>query len=575
MITGDARNQVIFTNKVQCGDCHRCLKTCPVNAISVTGSQAYIRPELCISCGRCVNECPLGAKQYSKDWFLALEDIENKDIKIAFSVDDNYVVYYRESVYNKIPSALKQLGSVYSAETSNAASIFYDTLEKIDDKDILISPFCFSVVSYVEKYKINHINNIAALPSPFIIHGSIIKNKFPEDNIKVIYIGPCLSKKLEAQRYSFIDHVLTFEEFDELLAHKSIRLDKLEDSNFDELPSRNSRLYYANNNTICSSLQLHAKKDNKKILHVTGQEDTLSAINLIDKADATDELYINAMICKHGCAHGPVSGNLGSGLEKRLTAIDYASKAPCDETQRYTDIDIASIHSGFISNPIPPFKKDLELRMSNILSDLGKVSNGVYLNCGACGFKSCGKAAEAILNNMADLDICVQRTKRKYKSMSGIVLQTSPNAIVTVDNNFSILNINPAFKSMFKCGDMILGKPISSVLDSEIYQRIQNGEGDMFDRVIKLDRYNMICHAIIYKVPKEDCMIGIYIDITKNEMDRERLFELKSTTAHKAKEMLEYQFKMFEHIVEYIGESSAKSEELVDNLLEIISKVEE
>ena len=48
-----------------CTGCGRCLRRCPMNAISLTKtgkrSAATIRPERCIGCGLCVSTCPAGA----------------------------------------------------------------------------------------------------------------------------------------------------------------------------------------------------------------------------------------------------------------------------------------------------------------------------------------------------------------------------------------------------------------------------------------------------------------------------------------------------------------------------------
>ena len=53
---------VIRTDLANCVDCYRCVRSCPVKAISVTGGQARIDDSLCIQCGTCVHECPQHAK---------------------------------------------------------------------------------------------------------------------------------------------------------------------------------------------------------------------------------------------------------------------------------------------------------------------------------------------------------------------------------------------------------------------------------------------------------------------------------------------------------------------------------
>ncbi len=44
-------NQVVFTNKARCRDCYRCVRVCPVKAISMHKGQAMVEPERCLACG--------------------------------------------------------------------------------------------------------------------------------------------------------------------------------------------------------------------------------------------------------------------------------------------------------------------------------------------------------------------------------------------------------------------------------------------------------------------------------------------------------------------------------------------
>jgi len=41
-----------------CRDCYRCLRNCPVHAITVQEGHARVVAERCLYCGQCVRECP-------------------------------------------------------------------------------------------------------------------------------------------------------------------------------------------------------------------------------------------------------------------------------------------------------------------------------------------------------------------------------------------------------------------------------------------------------------------------------------------------------------------------------------
>ncbi|MEF9841682.1 MAG: 4Fe-4S binding protein [Raoultibacter sp.] len=44
-----------------CIGCQKCVKECPVQAITVTDNLASIDSRLCIGCGTCVSTCPTSA----------------------------------------------------------------------------------------------------------------------------------------------------------------------------------------------------------------------------------------------------------------------------------------------------------------------------------------------------------------------------------------------------------------------------------------------------------------------------------------------------------------------------------
>ena len=64
----DIRNDVIMRlKKSNCHNCYKCVRECPVNAISILGKQAHIQESLCIYCGKCYLVCPQDARDLVGD----------------------------------------------------------------------------------------------------------------------------------------------------------------------------------------------------------------------------------------------------------------------------------------------------------------------------------------------------------------------------------------------------------------------------------------------------------------------------------------------------------------------------
>lgn len=67
----------------KCNGCGNCLSHCPQGALTMSGPDAYIDPELCDGCGNCVNFCPRDA--IYKEWYTGIEEDEISEETMSFS----------------------------------------------------------------------------------------------------------------------------------------------------------------------------------------------------------------------------------------------------------------------------------------------------------------------------------------------------------------------------------------------------------------------------------------------------------------------------------------------------------
>ena len=126
--------------------------------------------------------------------------------------------------------ALKQLGFYAAEETAIGATIVkkeYDRLLQEGEQDVIISSCCHSINLLIEKYFPSALRYLAKVVSPMQAHCMDIKKRYPD--AKTIFIGPCVSKKDEADRYPGpVDCVLTFEELLGMFDAKEIDFKTLE-----------------------------------------------------------------------------------------------------------------------------------------------------------------------------------------------------------------------------------------------------------------------------------------------------------------------------------------------------------
>ena len=168
--------------------------------------------------------------------------------------------------------------------------------------------------------------------------------------------------------------------------------------------------------------------------------------------------------------------------------------------------------------------------------------------------------------------MCLPYMRRRAERRSDKIMESSPNGIVIINEKLEIVQMNPAFKKMFMCTDSLIGKRISYLIDPEPFIKMITGEIDKYEIKGEYSNYNLVCHQIHYKLDKVNQYAGVFVNITKSENDRVELQKLKSETIQKAQELFDHQVNLAQQLAKFIGESTAKGEEIVENLIKLTEK---
>ncbi len=560
--------QVVFTNKAQCRDCYRCVRVCPVKAIRMHDGQASVIEQRCIGCGTCVRECPQGAKCFRND----LERVKRflaEGGKLAASLAPSFSAVYTDWRRGRIPSALRQLGFSYVGETAIGAYYAAQATAQVA-ADSPTKPWictaCPAAVRYVERYRPELIPFLMPVVSPMIAHAKRIKEKFG-DEIKTVFIGPCIAKKAEADRPEFdglVDCVLTYQELEEWFDSESIDLSACEESDFDEKPEGFARLFALEGGCLRTA-GWSDEMFRGEMAAVSGFEEMRLVLNSLQ--EDTHPMMIEPLFCPLGCVNGPgvpvKSDNL---FVRRVKALQYAEDNPGEIPHSPQTLDLRT--------PFVPRPEDVEVEFSeeqirHALEITGKTRLEDQLNCGACGYPSCREKAIAVLRGLAVPEMCLPRMRRLAEQRVDRIIDTSPNGIVILDDQLHILSMNPAFRKFFTCSDAVAGLPISYLMDPEPFERLAAGQENVIEAMIDHRKYGVYCHQIMYKLLDEKQYVGIFVNLTNTRMNQEQLDRLREQTVMQARELLDHQLKMAEKIAGFLGESAAKGENLVERLMQL------
>ncbi len=347
-------NHVAHIDKSKCVECGQCAKVCPytaivnrkrpcqnackIKAISINDDNAAsIDNNTCISCGACVYQCPFGAIM-DKSFILNVIDLikkskQGKSYKLYAVVAPSISSQFTYAKLGQVITGLKKLGFHTVVEAALGADMVAQAESKeLAEKGFLTSSCCPAFVSYVKKSYPALEQYVSHNLSPMATIAKYIKDT--TENAKIVFIGPCVAKKMEAQLDAvkpYIDSVLTFEELQALFDSRDIDITTLEEgvldnaSYFGRIFARCGGLADA----VAEGLKEQGLDDFElKAVSCDGIEECKKAL-LKKNKNVLQENFIEGMACVGGCIGG--AGCLTHG-EKNKAQVDKYGKEAYEKT---------------------------------------------------------------------------------------------------------------------------------------------------------------------------------------------------------------------------------------------------
>ena len=567
----------IYTELSNCRDCYRCVRHCPVKAIQIKDARAVIIHERCTFCGTCVNECPNSVKKIRNDVDRVTMAFLSKR-KVIVSLAPSYISEFQGYEDNFV-RALYKLGFHAVSETAIGAALVSQALDMYIQEHgsaPFISTACPSVVEMVRKYFPESIPELAPVPSPLQTHSAYLRRLYGDD-IVIVFIGPCIAKKVEADEHpGYPDIALTFREVREWLEEENIDLDNMDtgvEVDFVPMKAGKAAIYPIENGQIETSKVWENRFIEQSALSVSGITRVMSSL----KGTHTDD-FLEALNCDGGCINGPGTSHEDSAVVRKKAVASNVLERMHDPDVFEGDEEFARevMEKGYgILGASSPVATDLassehtEEEILGALRSLGKTTPEDELNCGGCGYPSCRDMARAMLDGLAETEMCVTKMRKDAESKVDILLSTIPNGVVIVDNELNIADCNKRFIDIFEDFPegfldaeglrSFRGTPVSNFVPfaDKFREQFFMSKPSQY----RFRHEGKIMRVTFFLVESKALLGAMFEDITTPSVRREAVVE-------KAEEVIMNSMKTVQQIASLLGDNAAETEIVLNSIIE-------
>ncbi len=547
--------------KSNCKNCYKCIRHCPVKSIRFSANQAHIVAEDCILCGHCFVVCPQNAKEIASETEKVKVLIQS-GAPVYVSLAPSFVANYDGVGIDAMRKALLKLGFSGVEETAIGATIVkreYENMMKRKDKDVIISSCCHTVNLLIQKYFPSSLNYLADVLSPMQAHAINIKQRIK--NAKVVFIGPCVAKKDEAQTSGdIVDAVLTYEDLAKWFEKENVILEK----EIDVTEKSLARLFP----TTGGILKTMDSNPDYKYLAIDGIENCISVLKDLESGKIHN-CFIEMSSCVGSCAGGPVMEKYHRApLQDYFAVANYAGKKDFDVFQPDSS-ELRKYFPPIVRNNVPP----MDYEITDILHKMGKFKPEDELNCGSCGYDSCREKAIAIYQGKAEISMCLPYLKDKAESFSDCIVNNTPNGLIVVNENLEVQQINGVARKITNVqrSSDVLGENVSRILDTAIFEKVLKSKRSVRNQKNYLADYNKYVEQTVVYDLAYHLLVCIMRDITEEESEKEKKESISRQTVEVADKVVDKQMRIVQEIASLLGETVAETKIALTKLKESIT----
>ncbi|ABO50815.1 ferredoxin 2 [Desulforamulus reducens MI-1] len=352
----------------------------------------------------------------------------------------------------KMVSSLKKLGFSSVQEVAYGAGICAREYKKyfyqVSRKQPIISTACPAVVQLVEKYFPQLLDCLAPIDSPMLIQAKIIKRVYPD--YKIVFIGPCLSKKNESidpNTSGYVDAVITFKQLEQWYNQEEMEWQQLSEEPWENPQPDIARTFPISGGLLKTS-GINEDIASMEIVVVEGARHCIEVLRAIDSGEFTPR-FVDMLVCE-GCVMGPgMVSEKPSVVRSQLVfnTVKNNNNLPPNE-EFLQKIKELTFQRTFKAKPIVK-KEFTDEQVWQTLRETGKLSARDLVNCSACGYDTCWEKAVACLQGMAEKEMCLPFLLSQVPALTNSLMDMSNKLMLSMESiNFSTLTLKGSTSKM-------------------------------------------------------------------------------------------------------------------------------
>jgi iron only hydrogenase large subunit-like protein len=523
-----------------------------------------------------VRGCPASARKARHD-VETVKNLLGQKKKTFASLAPSFVSEFFDCTAGRLIAVLKRLGFYAVSETAlgadyvsaGIAAALKAASENTDGQKLFLSSACPAVVLYLKRYASAFVPYLNRRASPLLAHAQLLRTLYGE-NINVVFIGPCIAKKREADQFREINAAITFDELRQWFREEGVNPLTTGEAECDTfVPRRAAKgAFYPVDGGMIISMRRYkgfSKTQNMVISGINTIAETLNTVT--SPAGLKTPLFLELLACEGGCVNGPCATRDASAITRRAHLLHYAEAADealDSETASY-DIPLSGELTAVEMKPARHSPEEIR----RALEQTGKHSASDEINCSKCGYKTCRDFAAALLEKRAGKTMCAHYMRSLAQKKANGLMNAMPGGVVIVEKNMRVIECNKNFASLmggdieelYEITAQLAGFNLNKLPELSVYfeEAFSSQAEGSFDYEIRIA--SRILYLNVFVIEKGEIAAGIFTDITVPQVRRGR-------TVSKAKNIIEKNAKAVQRIAFLLGENAAETESILNSIIE-------